>query len=98
MKFDEVFSAGVILAKIMNNRLVIHHQFFKAYGQEFVKRLELDAKDERVKDFCYGNEIDCALQDGYVAVLVAGVPLGGGKCVNKRLKNYYPKGIRAKIF
>ena len=37
------------------------------------------------------------LQDGWCAVLVDGMPLGGGKIVGGVLKNHYPKGLRSPV-
>ena len=92
-----IVAYGVNIGEVEKNRVVPHHQLFKAYGEYFKKQLKLSFEDKRVKEYLLGNEIDCGeLKNGFAVILVEGVPLGGGKVVNGRLKNYYPKGLRAK--
>ena len=51
--------------------------------------------DPRLNDYLRGLEIDAKeAADGYVAILVEGYALGGGKNVGGRIKNHYPKGLR----
>ena len=79
---------------IEKNRLVPHHQLFKAYGRDFNNIINLEKDDNRIGEYLSGNEIEVDAKNGYAVVLVAGIPLGGGKVVGGRLKNYYPKGLR----
>lgn len=94
LNLPELVSMGARVGTIVKDRLVPEHQFFKCYGEQFVKRLDLTPTDPRVAKYIHGEEIECQYSSGYVCVLVGGVPLGGGKAVNGRLKNYYPKGLR----
>ena len=96
LPLQNIVMLGVCFAKIENKRLVIHHQLFKAYGNEMINKLDLNENDERVKKYAMGQEIETSLK-GYVCVMVDGVPLGGGKASQGVLKNYYPKGLRAQI-
>ena len=49
----------------------------------------------RLADYLFGLEIDAKqAKEGYTAVLLEGYPLGGGKTVDGRIKNHYPKGLR----
>ena len=92
-----VFAAGVAIGTLQKGRIVPHHQFFSAYGSDFVRRLALSADDPRVARYLAGEEIDAPEllgNDGFTAVLFEGAPLGGGKAVAGRLKNHYPKGLR----
>ena len=92
-----VFAAGVCLGNLQKGRLVPHHHLFSALGKSFRRKLMLSHGDARVAQYLRGEEIDApelAGQNGYAAVLYEGAPLGGGKSVNGRLKNYYPKGLR----
>ena len=41
-----------------------------------------------------GYEIEANNPNGICALTYLGVSLGGGKAVNGRIKNYYPKGLR----
>lgn len=94
INLPEVVMLGVRLGKIVKDRIVPEHQFFKCYGRDFIQKLDLKHDDPRVEKYLHGEEIDCIFGSGYVCVLVEGVPLGGGKAVFGRLKNYYPKGLR----
>lgn len=89
----DIVMLGVCLGEMVNNRIVPHHQFFKTYFDKFKNRLNLSFDDEKVIKYIHGEELETSL-NGYVCVLVNGIPLGGGKAVGGRLKNYYPKGLR----
>ena len=58
------------------------------------KRQTLD--DARTAAWLRGEEIPAhTAGPGFCAVLVDGCPLGGGKVSGGRVKNRYPKGLRA---
>ena len=94
-----VVTAGVMLGELRRGRIVPHHQLFMAYGTEFPARLVLKPDDPRVARYLAGEEIESDAA-GYTAVLLdcagALLTLGGGKSSGGRLKNYYPKGLRAR--
>lgn len=88
-----VLSLGVKLGQVEKNRLVPHHQFFKAYGKSFLNQVELSKEDSY--KYLYGLELENKTNiKGYALVLFEGVPLGGVKASNNTLKNHYPKGLR----
>ena len=89
-----VVSFGVVVGSIEKGRVVPHHQLFKAYGELFKNKIDLSIEDGRVEAYLKGNEIEVDNQNGLACLLVEGVPLGGGKVVNNKFKNYYPKGLR----
>lgn len=89
-----VVSCGVCVGEVKKDRLEPAHQFFKAFGCEFKNKVQLEKEDKRVEQFLRGNEIECDAKNGFASVLFLGVPLGGGKVVQGRLKNHYPKGLR----
>lgn len=89
-----VVSQGVCLGVIKKERLEPSHFFFKAYGREFGNKICFEIDDARAEMFVHGLEIECDNKNGYACVCVCGVPLGGGKVVNGKLKNHYPKGLR----
>ena len=92
-----VFAAGVCIGTLQKGRLVPHHQLFSAYGTRFRARLSLQNGDPRVAAYLRGEEIaapELAGKGGFAALLYEGAPLGGGKAVDGRLKNHYPKGLR----
>ncbi len=92
--FDGVINMGVMLGTINKDRLVPAHQLFKAYGEYFINKINLDYSDERVNKYLRGEEIEVDCKNGWACVLVNNVPLGGGKVTNNKLKNHYPKGLR----
>lgn len=91
-----VFCAGVLLGEIKKGILTPSHQFFSAYGQEFLRKENLSPGDSRVEKYLHGEEIDAKETDGsgWCAILYNGVTLGGAKLSGGRLKNHYPKGLR----
>lgn len=95
-----VFAAGVAVGELVKGRVVPHHHFFSAFGKRFCRKLDLCATDPRTQKYLRGEELDCPeladLSNGYACVFFEGAPLGGGKTVDARLKNHYPKGLRNK--
>ena len=90
-------SEGVRLGALSGGKFLPHHNLFTAFGDKLTNKENLTRDDPRLASYLYGLEIDAKeTADGYVAVLVEGYPLGGGKCVNGRIKNHYPKGLRTK--
>ena len=90
-----VICKGVCLGIIKKDRVEPHHQFFKAYGKDFLNKIDLKSGDQEAELYLKGNEINCeGAQNGYVAILFEGVPLGGGKVSAGKIKNHYPKGLR----
>ena len=91
-----VFAAGVCIGTLVKGRVVPHHHLFSAMGRVFCRTLCLSHADRRVARYLRGEEIDAPelCGSGFACVLYEGAPLGGGKSVDGRLKNYYPKGLR----
>lgn len=92
--FDGVVNMGVLFGEVIKDRLVPAHQLFKAFGEHFKNKINLDYNDERVNKYLRGEEIDVECLNGWAVVMVNNVPLGGGKVTNNKLKNHYPKGLR----
>ncbi len=91
------FAAGVELGQVTKGRLVPHHAFFAAYGQLCSRKLDLTSGERRAVAYLRGETVAAEdLPDGWAAVTVDGVPLGGGKVVSGVLKNHYPKGLRTR--
>jgi len=95
-------AVGVPIGEERKGRIVPHHHFFMRYGMQFLSKLILSPDDERLARYLLGEEIEVSSEcQGYTAVLIRigeeNIPVGGGKAVGGRLKNYYPKGLRAKI-
>ena len=96
-----VISAGVCVGEVQKSRFVPHHQLFSAYGNQFRRKIDLPYKSKELQDYLLGLEIDAdtlsaddCKPDGYCAILVEGVALGGGKVSAGKCKNHYPKGLR----
>ena len=90
-----MFSCGVNLGTVENGRLKPAHQLFSAMGGSFVRTIRLEKGDERLARYLRGETFPCeGAPEGWTAVLVDGVPLGGAKVVGGVAKNHYPKGLR----
>lgn len=93
---DGTFSCGCALGEIVKGRLVPHHHFFSAYGKDFLYTVDLQLDDPRLIAYLRGEGFEFEVPNGWCAVTVCGIPIGGGKTVNKYVKNHYPKGLRLK--
>ena len=92
---QSVFMPGVMLGEVKKGVFIPHHQFFSAYGSLFKRQVNLKSDDARVQKYLRGEEIDTEItENGFCAILYEGVTLGGGKIVNGKIKNHYPKGLR----
>ncbi len=91
-----VFSAGVLLGEVRRGFFHPSHQFFSAYGELFKRQEHLKRDDERLRKYLLGEEIEAieAKGNGYLTVFFGKSALGGGKAVDGRIKNHYPKGLR----
>lgn len=89
-----LLSCFVKMGKIEKDRFIPHHQFVKAYGEDFINCCNLKLKDDRIVSYLKGEEIDADVENGYGVLLVDGYSLGLFKAKNNKLKNHYPKGLR----
>ncbi len=90
------FACGVTIGEIKKNYILPHHQLFMALGKSFKRKIELTADSENTKKYLHGEEIEAGCSNGWAAVLVDGIPLGGAKVSGGKAKNHYPKGLRTK--
>ena len=90
------FMCGVTIGEIKKNYVLPHHQFFMAYGNDFKRKIELLPDSQDLIRYLHGEEITAECENGWAAVMVCGVAVGGVKVVNKIAKNHYPKGLRIK--
>lgn len=103
----KVLTCGVILGEIIKDRLNVYHQFYSAYGQNFRCFVNLDYASEILSKFIKGEELDIKQLENsqhiiefnielnhYGVIMASGYSLGGFKCVDGKLKNYYPKALR----
>lgn len=85
---------GVFAGYIKGNRFEPAHSLYSAFGIAAKSKIDFEVSDPLLADFLKGLEIPCD-KAGYTAVLVCGMPLSFGKASGGRLKNHYPKGLRA---
>ena len=90
------FMCGVTIGEIKKNYVLPHHQLFMAMGRNFKRRIELDPNGDDIIKYLHGEEINADVPDGWAAVTVCGVSIGGAKVSKGRAKNHYPKGLRLK--
>lgn len=91
---EKVIHSGVKVGTVRKGRVVPHHRFFMAFGQDFTRCISLSAGDERIEKFLRGETFPTSQEDGWAAVLAEGCPLGGVKITGGTAKNFYPKGLR----
>ena len=63
-------------------------------GNDFRRKIELSADDEKTKKYLHGEEIETDCENGWAVVMIDGCSVGGAKVSNGRAKNHYPKGLR----
>ena len=101
MMSDDLFShkaamvCGVAVGSIVKSRLEPHHHLFSALGKSFKRRIELSSRSAKAVAYLAGEVIDTNEKNGWCAVLIDGCPAGGGKIVDGKVKNHYPKGLRS---
>lgn len=94
IKRGNAFMCGVTIGEIKKNYVLPHHQFFSAFGKDFKRKIDLDPESQDLLKYLRGEEIKTDCPNGWAAVCVCGVPLGGAKVSNGNAKNHYPKGLR----
>ena len=93
-----VYTYGVCLGSVEKGRLIPHHQFFIAYGDYFKNIFNYTLDSLEINKFLHGEELSVdSNTNGYGVVQCNGYTLGGGKIVDGRLKNYYPKKLRLNV-
>ena len=88
-----VLTLGVLLGTLNKGTIKIAHEFYHSYPELFYNHIELD--NNQVADYLKGYEVDIDNnKNGIIIVNNNGIALGGGKAVQGKLKNYYPKNLR----
>lgn len=85
---------GVAVGSVTKGRLEPHHHLFSALGSSFKRRVELSSASPEAIAYLSGEVIEANEKNGWCAVLIDGCPAGGGKIVDGKVKNHYPKGLR----
>jgi len=95
MNFENlnVVNVGCLLGTITSNSFKIAHEFYRMYSHLFENVVEI--KEDNIVNYLKGYEIetDCS-ENGVCVITYLGIALGGGKVVNGKIKNYYPKNLR----
>lgn len=94
IKKGNAFMCGVTIGEVKKNYVLPHHQFFMAFGNDFKRKIELSPDGEDIAKYLRGEEIKTDCKNGWAAVTVCGVAVGGAKVSNGVAKNHYPKGLR----
>lgn len=97
IRFDmeelNVLSFGTLLGTISKSLFKPAHTSFHNYAEIYYNSINLD--DKQLDNYIQGLEIDIDTNiKGVCVVKYKNIALGGGKIVNGRLKNYYPKELR----
>lgn len=89
-------SIGVRVGSIQKGRFEPNHNLFMAYDKHFKQKLNLNK--EQLKKYLHGEEIMCDIipqnKANYAVLAYNDMPIGGGKIVQNKIKNLYPKGMR----
>lgn len=87
-----IVSLGCVLGSLNNKIFKLNHNFYHTYGELFYNTINL-SKEDTLK-YLHGEEIDTEKNNGICVLCYQNIPLGGGKIVNGKIKNYYPKELR----
>ena len=87
-------SIGVRVAKTVSNVIKPEHYLFSAFGEKFYLKYNLKLNSNEIGKYLKGDIFGLQGKDGYGAIMVENVPLGGFKLSNGEMKNLYPKGLR----
>lgn len=85
---------GVCVGSVTKGRLEPHHHLFSAMGKSFKRIVSLTSDSPEAIAYLSGEVIDTNEKNGWCAVLIDECPAGGGKIVDGKVKNHYPKGLR----
>ncbi len=90
-----VLRVGVRLGEVKNDRFEPCHSLAMSVKKEECRNVvDLPLNDPRVEAYLRGEVIEGGEKNGWCIVCVEGLPVGLGKCVDGRVKNHLPKGIR----
>jgi len=91
----KVIHPGWWLGTVKKDRFEPSHALALALKASQARRtLKLEQDDSQVLPYLSGATLDNQGEEGWVLVTVGDFPLGWGKRVQGRVKNYYPHGLR----
>lgn len=74
-------------------------EYDHAYSKIADDILHVDVDEKSAIEYVKGNEIkvNTSIQDGLCVITYQSLPLGFGKAVKGKIKNYLPKGLRENL-
>lgn len=87
-----ILLVGCLIGTYINKTFKLHHNIYHTYGDCFFNKINVSLQD--AMKYIHGEELDVNNTNGVYAICYKDIPLGGGKIVNGKLKNYYPKELR----
>lgn len=91
------YAYGVRIGEVRKGRVIPHHHFFTAYGNKMRQKWPLDGNTPLLSAYFSGEELPCNLSDGWAAVTLCDLPVGGVRIAGGRAKNLYPAGLRGEV-
>ena len=91
------YAYGVRIGEVRKGRMIPHHHFFTAYGDKMKTKWPLDGQNPLLSAYFAGEELPCDLPDGWAAVTLCGLAVGGVRIAGGRAKNLYPAGLRGEV-
>ena len=91
------YAYGVRIGEVRKGRVIPHHHFFTAYGDKMKAKWPLDGQNPLLSAYFAGEELPCDLPDGWAAVTLCDLAVGGVRIAGGRAKNLYPAGLRGEV-
>lgn len=89
-------SIGARVGSVQKDRFEPNHNLFMAYNKHF--KININLNKEQLKKYLHGEELMCDItpqnKANYAVLNYNDMPIGGGKIVQNKIKNLYPKGMR----
>jgi NOL1/NOP2/fmu family ribosome biogenesis protein len=86
---------GLYLGKIEDKYFKPAHTFIISLKYEdFKNKISFKSDSDEINRYLRGETLIVNCKDGFYGVFVDGYIVGGAKCIDKTLKNLFPKGWR----
>lgn len=88
-----VVTVGTYLGTLSKGVFKIAHNAYHTLPEIFENKIELN--NSQIDEYLKGYELNIDSKiEGISVITHLGIPIGGGKIVNGKLKNYYPQNLR----
>lgn len=91
---NNIIKYGIYAGDIIKNRFEPNHNLYRANSLIGKYKYSYDLDEKQYEKYIEGYEINANLDNNYYLMAYHNHSLGFGKCVNKIIKNKYPKGLR----